>query len=672
MQGHDRVASPPLMATVDAAARLLATDPAQAERLAAAMLKAAPGDPRAALILASARRRRGDANGALTVLDPLARAYPRAANTQYELGATLAALGRGAEAVKALRDAVAVKRDLAEAWQALGDLLFAGGDAAGAEAAFAEHARAAVQDPRLKPAADALFRGDLTHVEDLLRPHLARAPNDVAALHMLARARARQGGHGDAEALLARCLELDPGFDGARFAYANALFDQQKAAEAIAQVEALLQKDPAHPAYRNLLAACLALVGDYAQVNGIYEALLARYPNQPRLWLNAAHALRTVGRRDEAIAAYRRCIALAPDLGDAYWGLANLKVAVLTDAETAAMAVQLDRADLPAEDRLHLNFALGKALEDRGDYAEAFAHYADGAAIRRASIAYDADETTGLVRKSKALFTPAFFAERAGFGSVSAAPIFVLGLPRSGSTLIEQILASHSMVEGTMELPDIGFIAKRLGWGPTDGADAPYPAGLAELDAATVRGIGDGYIATTAIQRQLDRPHFVDKMPNNFLHVGLIQLILPGARIIDARRHPLAACFSAFKQHFAQGQAFSYELTELGRYYADYVEVMAHFDAVRPGRIHRVIYEDMVEDTQAEVRRLLDYCGLPFEAGCLKFYDNDRAVRTVSSEQVRRPIFRDGLEQWRRFEPWLGPLRSALGPALETWRGDGG
>ena len=672
MQGHDRVASPPLMATVDAAARLLATDPAQAERLAAAMLKAAPGDPRAALILASARRRRGDANGALTVLDPLARAYPRAANTQYELGATLAALGRGAEAVKALRDAVAVKRDLAEAWQALGDLLFAGGDAAGAEAAFAEHARAAVQDPRLKPAADALFRGDLTHVEDLLRPHLARAPNDVAALHMLARARARQGGHGDAEALLARCLELDPGFDGARFAYANALFDQQKAAEAIAQVEALLQKDPAHPAYRNLLAACLALVGDYAQVNGIYEALLARYPNQPRLWLNAAHALRTVGRRDEAIAAYRRCIALAPDLGDAYWGLANLKVAALTDAETAAMAVQLDRADLPAEDRLHLNFALGKALEDRGDYAEAFAHYADGAAIRRASIAYDADETTGLVRKSKALFTPAFFAERAGFGSVSAAPIFVLGLPRSGSTLIEQILASHSMVEGTMELPDIGFIAKRLGWGPTDGADAPYPAGLAELDAATVRGIGDGYIATTAIQRQLDRPHFVDKMPNNFLHVGLIQLILPGARIIDARRHPLAACFSAFKQHFAQGQAFSYELTELGRYYADYVEVMAHFDAVRPGRIHRVIYEDMVEDTQAEVRRLLDYCGLPFEAGCLKFYDNDRAVRTVSSEQVRRPIFRDGLEQWRRFEPWLGPLRSALGPALETWRGDGG
>jgi tetratricopeptide (TPR) repeat protein len=660
------------MATVDAAARLLATDPAQAERLAAAMLKAAPGDPRAALILASARRRRGDANGALTVLDPLARAYPRAANTQYELGATLAALGRGAEAVKALRDAVAVKRDLAEAWQALGDLLFAGGDAAGAEAAFAEHARAAVQDPRLKPAADALFRGDLTRAEDLLRPHLAIAPNDVAALHMLAQARARQGGHGDAEALLARCLELDPGFDGARFAYANALFDQQKAAEAIAQVEALLQKDPAHPAYRNLLAACLALVGDYAQVNGIYEALLARYPNQPRLWLNAAHALRTVGRRDEAIAAYRRCIALAPDLGDAYWGLANLKVAVLTDAETAAMAVQLDRADLPAEDRLHLNFALGKALEDRGDYAEAFAHYADGAAIRRASIAYDADETTGLVRKSKALFTPSFFAERAGFGSVSAAPIFVLGLPRSGSTLIEQILASHSMVEGTMELPDIGFIAKRLGWGPTDGADAPYPAGLAELDAATVRGIGDGYIATTAIQRQLDRPHFVDKMPNNFLHVGLIQLILPGARIIDARRHPLAACFSAFKQHFAQGQAFSYELTELGRYYADYVEVMAHFDAVRPGRIHRVIYEDMVEDTQAEVRRLLDYCGLPFEAGCLKFYDNDRAVRTVSSEQVRRPIFRDGLEQWRRFEPWLGPLKSALGPALETWRGDGG
>jgi tetratricopeptide (TPR) repeat protein len=670
MQGSDLAATLSLTAAVDAAARLLATAPAQAERQALAILKAAPGDPRAALILGSARRRRGDAQGALAVLEPLAGAHPRAANTYYELGVTLAALGRNAAAIIALRHAVGVKRDLPEAWRALGDLLFTFGDVAGAETAFAEHARACVQDQRLKPAAEALFAGDMPAVERLLRPHLASLPNDATALHMLAQARARQGGHSDAETLLARCLELDPSFDGARFSYANALFDQQKAAQAIAQVEILMQRDANHPAYRNLLAAGLALVGDYARVNAIYDGLLAQYPNQPRIWLNAAHALRTVGRRDEAVAAYRRCIALAPELGDAYWGLANLKTASLTDAEAKAMAAQLQRADLPGEDRLHLNFALGKALEDRGDYADAFAHYAAGAKIRRASIPYDADETTAQMQRAKAVFTSAFFADRQGFGSPSSAPIFVLGLPRSGSTLIEQILASHSAVEGTMELPDIGFLAKSLDRAARGGRGPSYPERLVELDAASASALGESYIATTAIQRQLDRPRFIDKMPNNFQYIGLIHLILPNAKIIDARRHPLGSCFSAFKQHFAQGQAFSYDLTDLGRYYADYVELMTHVDTAIPARIHRVIYEDLVEDTDAQVRRLLDYCGLPFEEGCLKFYDNDRAVRTVSSEQVRQPIFRDGLEQWRRFEPWLGPLKTALGPALETWRGD--
>ncbi len=654
---------------VETAAKLLATAPALAERQALSLLKIAPGDPRVALILGSARRRQGDAAAALAVLEPLARAHPRAANTQYELGASLAALGCTRDALAALRAAVTLKPDLAEAWRALGDQLFMTGDVAGAEDAFAQHARAGVTDPRLKPAAQALFAGDLPTVERLLQAHLAIAPNDVTALHMLAQARARQGGHGDAETLLARCLELDPGFDGARFAYANALFDQQKAAQAIVQVEALLERDATHPAHRNLLAACLALVGDYERVNAIYEGLLAQYPNQPRIWLNAAHALRTVGRGEEAVAAYRRCIALAPELGDAYWGLANLKTASLTDAEVRAMALQLERTDLPAEDRLHLNFALGKALEDRSDYAGAFAHYAAGAKVRRTAVPYDADETTAQMRRSKAVFTRAFFEARSGFGAPTTAPIFVLGLPRSGSTLIEQILASHSRVEGTMELPDIGFIANGLDRAARGGDGPPYPESVAELDAAAARALGEGYIATTAVQRKLDRAHFIDKMPNNFQYVGLIHLILPNAKIIDARRHPLGSGFSAFKQHFAQGQAFSYDLTDLGRYYADYVEVMAHFDAVLPGRICRVIYEDLVEDTETQVRRLLDYCGLSFEAGCLKFYDNDRAVRTVSSEQVRRPIFRDGLEQWRRFEPWLGPLKTALGPALEGWRG---
>jgi len=650
-----------LNAAVQRAAELLATAPASAERQALDILKVAPADPRAGLILGSARRRLGDPKGARAVLEPLARAYPRAANTQYELGMTLAALGETAPAIAALRRATGVNRELPEAWRALGDLLFLAGDPAGAEAAFAEHTRASVKDPALKPAAEAVFAGRLADAEQLLRAHVTRRLTDATAMRMLAEVFIAQGRHGDAGVLFARCLELDPGLDGARFGYANALFQQQNAPDAIPQIERLLALEPDNPAYRNLLAACLSLVGEFDRVLGLYEGLLATYDKQPKIWLNYGHALRTVGRREDAVAAYKRCIALAPGIGDAYWSLANLKVASFSREDEAGMAAQLGRDDLSSEDRLHLHYALGKALEDRGDYAASFAQYAEGARIRRAETPYDADETTAQMRRSKALFTAAFFAERVGFGADFADPIFIVGLPRSGSTLIEQILASHSAVEGTMELPDIGFIARGLG--------PRYPDVLADLDRAQLSALGDGFIGATRIHRQLGRPYFIDKMPNNFHHAGLIQLILPNARIIDARRHPLGSCFSAFKQHFAQGQNFSYDLTDLGRYYRDYVELMAHFDAVLPGRIHRVIYEDLVEDTEGVVRRLLDYCGLPFEAGCLKFYENDRAVRTVSSEQVRRPIFRQGLDQWRRYEPWLGPLKQALGPALDDWRG---
>jgi tetratricopeptide (TPR) repeat protein len=400
-------------------------------------------------------------------------------------------------------------------------------------------------------------------------------------------------------------------------------------------------------------------VGEDARVVAIYEDLLADYPKQPRLWLNYGHTLRAIGRREDAVAAYQKSLELAPGLGDAYWSLANLKVAALSAGDEAAMQASLARPELTAEDRLHLHYALGKALEDRGDAQGAFSHYAQGAALRRAETPYDREATTVLVRRAKALFTPDFFAARAGMGSASAAPIFIVGLPRSGSTLIEQILASHSQIEGTMELPDIGFIARGF-------ADA-YPEALGGLTGPTLSKLGDGYVEATAVHRKLGRPFFIDKMPNNFLHIGLIQLILPCARIIDARRHPMGSGFSAFKQHFAKGQAFSYDLADLGGYYRDYVELMAHFDTVLPGRVHRVIYEELVADPEAEVRRLLDHCGLPFEAGCLRFYENDRAVRTASSEQVRQPIFTDATDHWRHFQPWLGPLEQSLGSVVESY-----
>jgi tetratricopeptide (TPR) repeat protein len=648
-------------ALIDQAARLLANEPALAARHAETVLRVLPRDPRALLILGSARRRLADLQGARAILAPLAAAFPRAANTQYELGMTLAALGDPVAAVTALRQATALNRDLADAWRALGDLLFRAGDVGAADAAYAEHARAAVVDPALKPAAEALFSGRVAIGEQLLRAHLTTHLDDVAATRMLAEVYLRQARYGDAEVLLARCLELDPSHDGARFSYADALFRQQKAAPALAQVEGLLARAPADPAYLNLQAACLALLGEDVRVIAIYERLLADYANQPRLWLNYGHTLRAVGRQEDAVAAYKRCLELAPGLGDAYWSLANLKIAPFTTADEAAMDAALARPDLSTDDRLHLHYALGKALEDRGAAAAAFDHYAQGAALRRRETPYSADETTAQKARTKAVFTRELFAAAAGGGAASSAPIFIVGLPRAGSTLIEQILASHSQVEGTMELPDLGLIARSFG--------RRYPDAVAGLDAAALRALGESYLETTRAHRQLDRPFFIDKMPNNFQHVGLIQLILPNARIIDARRHPLGTCFSAFKQHFAQGQSFSYDLADLGRYYRDYVDLMAHFDAVLPGRVHRVIYEDMVDDTEGEVRRLLDACGLPFEAGCLSFYENSRAVRTVSSEQVRRPIFRQGVEQWQAYEPWLGPLKAALGPTLESWRG---
>jgi tetratricopeptide (TPR) repeat protein len=650
------------------AATLLATDPEQAQARAHVILKAKPNDPAALLILASAHRRQGDAKAAQRILTPLAKAYPRAANTHYELGAAFAALGKTADAMASLRHATSLNPAPPDAWRLLGELLFGEGDIVGAEAAFAEHLAASVQNPALKPAARALSCGLPGEAEQSLRAYLTGHPSDIEALRLMGEALLRLGRYADAEVILCHCLDLDAGQDGARFSYAEALFRQQKAVPAISQAEKLLAQKPDDPAYLNLLAACFGLVGEDAKVSEIYGRLTGAYPRQPRIWLNYGHALRTVGKSREAMDTYRRSIALDPGLGDAYWSLANLKVASFTAVEEARMLTQLSRAELSVENRLHLHYALGKALEDRGEYAASFEQYRQGARLRREGVTYDAEENTALTRRSGEIFTPSFFAERQGVGVESAAPIFVVGLPRSGSTLVEQILASHSAVEGTRELPDIGFLARDLGWMSSNAGEV-YPTRVASLDGASLSALGQSFLDMTRIHRKTQRVFFIDKMPNNFQHTGLIHLILPNARIIDVRRHPLGACFSAFKQHFAQGQSFSYDLSDLGRYYRDYVDLMAHFDSVLPGRIHRVIYEDLVEDTETAVRRLLEHCGLPFEDACLNFHQNTRSVRTVSSEQVRRPIFRDGMNQWRHYEPWLEPLKEALGPALENWRG---
>jgi tetratricopeptide (TPR) repeat protein len=649
------------------ATRLLESNPVLAVEQAIEILKALPAHPAATLLLGVARRTGGDAASASEVLSQLAATHPQWALAHYELALALSALGRNAAAIAALQRAVALKPDMADAWRALGDELTSAGDAAGADSAYAQNIRASTKDERLLSAAAALCENNIPQAEGLLRAHLKKYPTDVAALRMLAEVAARLGRYHDAEILLTRCLELAPSFAAARHHRAIVLHRQNKSAAALREATELLAKDPRNPGYNNLKAAILARIGDLQDSIEIYAEILAAHPAQPKIWLSYGHALKSSGRETDSIAAYKKSIELLPGLGEAYWSLANLKTAPFTSEDVAAMRVQLRRADLTEEDQLHLHFAMGKALEDRHEYAASFEHYVQGNRLRRAQLRYQADEMSTHVSRVKAAFSRQFFVERMSYGAAAPDPIFIVGLPRSGSTLLEQILSSHSQVEGTMELPDLAEIARSLFDRGKKSRISGYSTVLASLNADECRELGERYMAQTRIQRKTAAPFFIDKMPNNFAHIDLIQLALPHAKIIDARRHPLGCCFSGFKQHFARGQSFSYSLEEIGRYYRDYVELMAFFDAVLPGRIHRVIYESMIEDTESEVRRLLDYCGLPFEAGCLRFYENERAVRTASSQQVRKPIYREGVDHWRHYESWLDPLKKTLGPVLEAY-----
>jgi predicted Zn-dependent protease len=646
--------------------RLLQRDPRLAAEQAAEILKGAPGHPHARLILGAALRIAGQTQAALELLEPLAREQTAVGPVFLELGAALAESDRGTEAITALRRAVALKPDLADGWRLLADQLDAAGDLAGADQTRARYIKAATHDPRLLEAAAALVANDLPVAQARLAAHLQRFPTDIAALRMQAEVAARLQHIVDALRLLERCLELAPGFDAARNNYASLLNRSGRAEAALKQIEQLLAKAPRDPGYRSLLAATLANLGSFDETVRVYEELLKEHPGQAKIWMSYGHALRTAGRQEDGVSAYRRAIAMVPTLGEAYWSLANLKTFRFTEEEARAMRAALGRKDLADDDRVHFEFALGKMLEDAKSYEDSFAHYAAGNALRRRSHPYSADDNADLIRRLKEQFTADFFAARAGWGCPAPDPIFIVGLPRAGSTLLEQILASHSLVEGTMELPDVPRIVHELNARARESGPR-FPEMLAGLDRDALHALGAGYLESTRVQRKTGVSFFIDKNPNNWLYLGLIQLMLPNARIIDARRHPLACGFSCFKQHFARGQSFSYDLGDLGRYYRDYVELMAHFERTLPNRIHRVLYESIVADTESEVRRLLAYCKLPFEAGCLRFYENPRAVRTASSEQVRQPIFDEALEHWRNYERWLGPLKEALGSVLDEY-----
>jgi tetratricopeptide (TPR) repeat protein len=641
---------------LDYASRLVEHRPDLAMQQVDEILSVAPTHPQALLLRGRALRLSGMWREARETLEALASGQPRSAATALELGLVCYQLGDANAAIAALRRAVSLKPGLSDAWNALADVLRLTGDETGADKAYLSGVSASSNDPLLLQAALALTDERLSVAETLLRSRLKQRPTDVAAIRMLAELAGRLGRNREACLLLERAVELAPGFSAARQNLALALHRRGRSAEALATLAVLLDAEPANPSYLNLKAAILTRMGDYELAVALYRTILARYPDQPKIWMSLGHVLKTIGEQSESIAAYRRAVTMQPSLGEAWWSLANLKTVSFNGEDRAIMRAALEAPDLDGEDRFHLEFALGKAEEDAGDVEASFAHYVAGNRGRRALLDYDPEKFTAFVRRNETLYTRDFFEARAGWGYPARDPIFVVSLPRSGSTLIEQILASHSQVEGTAELQDIG--AMLAGRGPTD---------IAGLGREEILALGEEYLARTRIHRKTDRPFFVDKMPNNWAHVGFIRLILPQAKIVDARRHPLGCCFSNFKQHFARGQPFTYDLTEIAAYYRDYVTWMEHIDATLPGYVHRVFYETMVDDTSGQTRSLLDYIGLPFEDGCIRFYETRRAVATASSEQVRRPIFRDGLEQWKRFEAWLDPLKTALGPVLDAY-----
>lgn len=663
-------AADPATGTVDMAlahaARLLNERPDMALMQVREVSAAVPGHPMALLIEGQALRRLGDLRGARAVLVSLAEAEPRSAATAMELGLVAAQLGEMGLAAANFRRAATLKPDFAPAWTELAFVLRETGREAEAAQADLAAVRASTRDPLLIEAAVALGEGRLEVAEPLLRSRLKSRPTDVAATRMLGELAWRIGRIDDAITLLYRTVELAPGFEAARDLLARVLGQTLRIDEALVQATRLMEANPGNPLYATRKASLLVRTGDQDQARDLYEQVLRHSPHQPKIWMNLGHVLKTIGRQAEAVAAYRRAIELSPALGEAWWSLANLKTVRFDDADIAAMKEALAGVS-DRDDALHLHFALGKALEDRQADADAFAHYALGNRLRRQDLPYDADATERKSREHAALFDRAFLAARAGEGCAAPDPIFVLGLPRAGSTLVEQILASHSLIEGTMELPDLMMIGDRLESRVEAGEFASYAEVLRALGPADRKRLGEEYVERTRIHRKTDKPYFIDKMPNNWQHVGLIQMILPQAKIVDARRHPVGCCFSGWKQHFARGQAFTYDLVDVGRYYRDYVAQMAAFDAAMPGRVHRVIYERMVEDTPGEVARLLDYVGVPFEEEVLAFWRNRRAVRTASSEQVRQPIFTDAVRHWQRFEPWLGPLIEALGPVVEAY-----
>ena len=638
---------------------------------ATALLCQVPENRDVLYLLALGQRQLIRSADALATLEQLERFHPGYSRLYQERGHCYVAMKDAPQAIQAFLQAVAINPALPASWGMLEGLYRMCGDADNAGTAAAHVAKLKTLPQEVITATGLFSDGDLLAAEKIIRAFLLANGDHIEAMRLLARIGAALEVFDDAELLLEAVLERVPTYVAARHDYATVLLGRHKYQQALAELDKLLGVDPANRQYRTLHAAAMVGLGDHPRAITLYQDLLRDappgLPNAAELHLSIAHSLKTLGRRNDAIDEYRAAARERSDFGDAYWSLANLKTYRFTDAELASMRAAETGPLTRLVDRYHLCFALGKAYEDRGEYSESWRYYERGNELKRAESRYRPEVIELNTAKQKAVCTRDFFEQRTDFGAASTAPIFVVGLPRSGSTLIEQILASHSAVEGTQELAEIPRYVLELQGRERDFESPRYPAVLAQLPIGKSARFAERYLDDTRVYRT-GKPRFIDKMPNNFRHIGFIHLMFPNAKIIDARREPMACCFGNLKQLFARGQEFAYSIEDIARYYRTYLELMEHWDAALPDRVLRVHHEDVVDDLERSVRLILDFCDLPFEPACVEFHRTERSIRTASSEQVRRPIFREGLDQWRNFEAWLGPLRVALGDALVRYR----
>ena len=645
---------------------LQAGKPEEALQAAEQALVDNPDDVDSLYCKAVSQRYLGQQKGALQTLEQLKAVRPNNARAWQEEGHNQRDLGDLDVARHAYQRAVEFNRALVASWRELAAIRNKLHDQKGFAIAKAEFERLSSLPPKLLSVTSLIQENKLYRAEKLCREFLKKTPHHIEAMRLLAMLGMKLFVYDDAEFLLESCVELKPDYWLARQDYVTVLHKRQKFEKALEQAVILRDMFPDNHVFDLTYANQNVALGNFDEALQVYDRVIAAHPDFERTFLSRGHALKTVGRVEEGIESYRCAYRVRNSFGDAYWSLANLKTYRFTDDEIAQMRSQVEQADTAIDDRFHLYFALGKALEDREQFEESFACYEQGNALRKSGLRYDPERLELAMQRQAEFCTAVLFRDKAGFGGDYRDPIFVVGLPRAGSTLLEQILASHSQIDGTMELPNVIATAHRLNGRRLVTEEANYPKILTDLNDEHYQKLADAYIKDTAIHRK-DAPRFVDKMPNNFMHVGLIHLMLPNAKVIDARRHPMACCFSGFKQLFADGQEFTYGLEDIVRYYSGYVKLMQHWDKVLPGKVLRVHYEHVVDDAERQVRRILEFLDLPFEEACVNFYQTDRSVRTPSSEQVRQPIYEGALEQWRNFEPYLDAVKAGLATEIADY-----